>query len=69
MNETATIPAKSITKGQLAEKYNVSPNTLRTWIHNNTTLLAELSTTGYDKLQKVFTPRQVEIIYRHIERP
>lgn len=69
MNETASIPTKSITKGQLAEKYNVSANTLRTWIHNNPAMLTELAETGYDKLQKVFTPRQVEIIYRHIERP
>ena len=42
---------------------------LKRWIRRNEPLKNELAETGYKEGQRVFTPRQVELIFRHLGEP
>ncbi len=42
---------------------------LKRWIDRNESLKNELAETGYKEGQRVFTPRQVELIFRHLGEP
>ncbi|MCI7356140.1 MAG: DUF4248 domain-containing protein [Parabacteroides sp.] len=52
---------------------NCSPRSattqLRRWIKRNQSLKNELTETGYKEGQRVFTPRQVELVFRHLGEP
>jgi len=39
------------------------------WIERNTRLTAELIETGYDGAERIFTPKQVELIVEYIGEP
>ena len=60
---------------ELATMYfaNCSPRSattqLRRWIKRNQSLKNELTETGYKEGQRVFTPRQVELVFRHLGEP
>lgn len=60
---------KSYSKSQIAIAYDRSVATITNWIKRNPALLQELKETGYDKFQKEFTVKQVEIIFRHLGTP
>ena len=44
-------------------------NRLTKWLKQNATLLKELQEYGYRPNQRVFTPVQVETIFRYLGRP
>lgn len=68
-------PIRAYCKIELALLYNPSPNveasrrTLVRWIQRNHELVKELETAGYNKFRKVFTPREVEVIVKHLGVP
>lgn len=39
------------------------------WIERNARLTAELTETGYDGTERIFTPKQVELIVEYIGEP
>ena len=39
------------------------------WIDRNDSLKNELTEAGYEEGQRVFTPRQVELVFRHLGEP
>ncbi|MEN8122469.1 MAG: DUF4248 domain-containing protein [Bacteroidota bacterium] len=59
----------SISKSKLAKKYGWSLVLLRKRINLNPKLRQELRENFYNSYQKVFTPLQVEIIYKHLGKP
>ena len=65
----------AMTKTQVALLYNpnVSPKsavqTLMRWIERNPPLKAELEESGYKRSQKIFSPKQVRIIYKYLDEP
>lgn len=62
-------------KSELAQAYapEVSPgaalNRLAQWIRFNTALTEALEQAGYRPRQRVFTSRQVELIFRYLGKP
>ncbi len=63
-------------KSEMAQAY--FPNTvnmdtarrnLSRWIKMNPKLMAELEESGYRERQKLFTPKQVGIIYKYLGEP
>ncbi len=44
-------------------------NQLRNWINKNLTLKCALSDAGVQNRQKIFTPKQVQIIIEHLGAP
>ena len=54
------------TKTQLAQMFNICKKTLMKKIRSNQKLMKELEATGYTKLQKIFSPRQVRLIERYL---
>lgn len=62
-------------KRELAEAYapGIAPtsalNRLSKWLNLNKELHDELANAGYKNTQKIFTSRQVGIIFRHLGRP
>lgn len=72
---TDSWPVRPYAKRKLATAYapEISPgsalNRLATWIHHNEALLAALRATGYTTNQRIFTSRQVELIFQYLGRP
>ena len=66
---------RQYTKKQLALMYfpDSNPRTavkhLMAWIRLCTPLWSELQTTGYQKMSKNFTPRQVKLIIEYLGEP
>ena len=64
-----------IRKQTLAHEYfpdatpHVAVNHLMRWINRCTELLAELTTQGYSKHKRYFSPSQVENIYYYLGEP
>lgn len=62
-------------KSELAEAYapNLSTgsavNRLMAWIRHNPHLHETLTATGYRTTQRIFTSRQVELIFEHLGEP
>ena len=62
-------------KCDLAQMYaaDLSPhaavNRLMRWIEHHPTLLTELYDTGYHKSLRVFSPKQVELIFKYLGEP
>ena len=62
-------------KGELASLYMpnvtipVARNYLSAWIRNNPKLKEELEEAGYTTHAKLFTPKQIRIIFKHIGEP
>ena len=56
-------------KKDLAKKYQVSTKTLKAWIDAMPALVDSLKYYGYDPQDKVFTPRQIELIFDYIGSP
>ena len=62
-------------KGELAEAYapNLAPgsalNRLAHWIDLNASLSEALARTGYNPKQRLFTSRQVALIFEHLGEP
>ena len=44
-------------------------NRLRQWLHHNSALMHDLHEANYHDGDRLFTPRQVEIIFRHLGEP
>ncbi len=55
---------KSKTKGQLAEAYGVHPSTFLRWLKK----IPE-SILKYNPRNRIFTPKEVEIIIKHLGEP
>lgn len=68
-NSTSFAVDYKFAKVRIAEKYNVTPMTLKNWINRNSNLLIALKNAGYNKYQKNFTPKQVEILYEYLGEP
>lgn len=49
--------------------YNRRVQTFMTWVQNNKPLLNELKRTGYRKLAKEFTKKQVLLIFSYLGEP
>ena len=66
---------RAYSKSELARAYapeidgRSALNRLRYWIDYNKQLTDELLTAGYRRNQKVFTVRQVELIFRYLGEP
>ena len=66
---------QSYSKSQLANAYapNVGQraalNRLSSWIRLNHDLTAALAATGYVHTQRIFTSRQVELIFHYLGEP
>jgi len=60
---------KSYTKQELTQMYKISPFTLRKWINSRPDLMSELEKTGYQITNKLFSPLQVRIIFKHLGDP
>jgi hypothetical protein len=61
-----TVQIKSYTKSQMAMMYNISLKTFGKWIKG---IEPELNNIGYNKHQKIFTPRQVKLIFESFVAP
>ena len=58
---------KSLSKSQLAQDYyNVDVKTLMRWINTNFDLLWQLQDAAYKPTNKIFTPKQIQIIRKHL---
>lgn len=68
-------PLRSYSKSELAHLYNPgcpyesAVKLLRKWIKLNPALLKELDETYYNPKTKILSPRQVEIIFKHLGEP
>lgn len=60
---------KSLSKSELAHLYEVSIQTLSNWIDLNSKLKEDLKETDYQKTSRIFTPKQVSIIFKHLGEP
>jgi hypothetical protein len=66
---------RSYSKSELAQAYapDIAPasarNRLAAWIRHNRQLDKALRATGYTPEQRVFTPLQVELIFRYLGEP
>lgn len=61
---------KPINKTSLAQKYGWTTNFLVKWINQHPALLNELIETGYiPKKDRIFTPKQIDIIYKYLGDP
>ena len=73
--EINELRACAMSKAQLGMAYapNLEPSSavkrLVQWIQYNPDLTAALNATGYRKTQKLFTARQVELIYTYLGAP
>ena len=56
--------AQTITKSELAEKCGVSLGTIQKWC--NVDFYAELVKLGYNKAQRIFTPRQTQFLRENL---
>ncbi len=57
---------KAISKSELADRYGVHIETLRMWIVNNSKLLEELQSIGYNKNKKLLNPKELQIIEKYL---
>ena len=60
---------QSINKTKLAQMYGWNLQFLVKRINTSAELLKELTKTGYFTNQRIFTPKQVEIIFNHFGNP
>ena len=58
--------AQALYTKELAAMYFAN---LKRWIDRNESLKNELTETGYIEGQRVFTPRQVELVFRYLGEP
>jgi len=58
-----------LSKSELAEIYGISTSTLTRWIEEYPALLNEVENFGKYKTQKLFTQKQVEIIFKYLGFP
>jgi len=56
-------------KSTIAKKYGWTLNFFVHKINDSTLLLNALEMAGYNKKQRIFTQRQLEIIYEHLGNP
>lgn len=75
MENTFKLPVKAYSKKELAQLYNPhlcyqsAMRTFRQWLKLNSELSARLAETGYSPLQHMFTPKQVELIFKYLGTP
>ena len=60
--------AQALYTKELAAMYFANTH-LKRWIDRNESLKNELTETGYIEGQRVFTPRQVELVFRYLGEP
>ena len=60
---------QSINKTKLAQMYGWNLQFLVKRINTSAELLKELTETGYYSNQRIFTPKQIEIIFKHFGNP
>ena len=59
----------TLTKGHLADQYGLSVQTFVKRMNQCPALIRELSEMNVDKWQKLFFPKEIECIYRHLGKP
>jgi len=66
---------RPMSKGELARLYaprltdNAAVKRLMLWIDLNTELKQQLAKAHYQKMQRIFTVRQVELIFQYLGQP
>lgn len=76
-NEAKEIPfsIRAYTKAELAALYNptqcitVALKTLARWMRAHKALMQEMEEAEYNKYRKSFTPREVQILVKHLGEP
>jgi transposase len=53
---------RSMSKSELAAEFGVHRATMMLWIKHNPKLFDQLKKMGYKSTQKLFTPKQIELI-------
>ncbi len=66
-NGQLTMNNKFITKKELAQRWGIDKKTLARRLHGDEDCMKELAKTGYNRSQKQFTPKQVEIVLKFFE--
>lgn len=75
MKERYDVPVKAYTKQELARMYapeltqKSAGKRLCQWIKLCRPLCEELERTGYNPLQRILNPMQVELIFRYLGEP
>ena len=73
--EEKTFPIRAYSKEELAMLYNptqcitVALQTLARWIRMNKILVKELDSVGYNKYRRIFTPREVSLLFKYLGEP
>ena len=73
--EIRAVRIRPMSKSEIAMAYapaltpQAAVNRLMQWVKLNPTLRVALQDTGYQKHQKVFTARQVALIFEHLGEP
>lgn len=60
------IPIKTYTHKELAQFYNVDPDTLTNWIRR---FAAKMKRCGWHPGKRIYTIRQVELIFQELGNP
>ena len=75
MNNNYDVPVRTYTKQELARMYapeltdKAAGKRLCQWMKLCRPLWMELEKTGYQPLQRILNPRQVELIFRYLGEP
>lgn len=75
MNNNYDVPVRAYTKQELARMYapeltdKAAGKRLCQWMKLCRPLWMELEKTGYQPLQRILNPRQVELIFRYLGEP
>lgn len=75
IEEEPSFTVRAYTKVELATLYNptqcitVALQTMNRWMRYNKALTEELNAIEYNKFRRGFTPKEVEIIVRHLGEP
>ena len=75
MNNNYDVPVRTYTKQELARMYapeltdKAAGKRLCQWMKLCKPLWMELEKTGYQPLQRILNPRQVELIFRYLGEP
>lgn len=74
-NSSYDTPVRSYSKGELSTMYNpnitssAARKKLSQWMHHHPTLMQNLLDTGYNEMQRTFTPKQVRLIFDALGEP
>lgn len=60
------VEIRTYTRIELCESYNITSATFNTWLKP---FISELTAIGYTKKQRIFTPKQVKLIFERLDFP